>query len=94
MKRGFIFFIAVLIGLMVVPATEPGTKLVNIKNLEISENPGDISSGSGVKPDIDFGKIPLYFITNQGQVNKKAKFYAKASRYTLWMTKEGLKTKK
>jgi hypothetical protein len=37
---------------------------------------------STVKPDINFGKIPLYFITNQGQVNEKAKFYAKASHYT------------
>ena len=47
-------------------------------------------SGSGVKPDIDFGKIPLYFIANHGQVKGKAKFYAKASRYTLWLTKQGL----
>ena len=44
----------------------------------------------GVKPDIEFGKIPLYFVSNQGQVNKQAKFYAKAARCTLWMTKEGL----
>jgi endonuclease/exonuclease/phosphatase family metal-dependent hydrolase len=32
----------------------------------------------------------LYFIPNQGQVNKEALFYAKAPRYTLWLTKEGL----
>ena len=32
----------------------------------------------------------MYFIINKGQVNKKALFYAKASRYTLWITKEGL----
>ena len=43
-----------------------------------------------VKVNLNYGKIPLYFIPNKGQVNKKALFYAKASRYTLWLTKEGL----
>jgi hypothetical protein len=38
----------------------------------------------------DFGNTPLYFIPNKGQVHQKAKFYAKTSRYTLWMTKKGL----
>ncbi len=46
--------------------------------------------GKGVKPDIDFGRIPLYFTANKGQVNENARFYAKASRYTLWLTREGL----
>jgi hypothetical protein len=43
-----------------------------------------------LRPDINFGKIPLYFVANKGQVNEKALFYAKASRYTLWLIKEGL----
>jgi len=43
-----------------------------------------------VNLDPDFGKIPLYFISNEGQVDEKALFYAKASRYTLWLTQEGL----
>ena len=46
-------------------------------------------SGS-LKMSPDYGKIPLYFIPNEGQVDEKALFYAKASRYTLWLTKEGL----
>jgi hypothetical protein len=40
--------------------------------------------------DLDYGKIPLYFIPNQGQVPEEALFYAKAQRYTLWLTKDGL----
>jgi hypothetical protein len=47
---------------------------------------GEIS----LKPDVNFGKIPLYFIPNRGQVHQKAVFYARTSRYTLWMTKQGL----
>lgn len=47
-------------------------------------------SRSIVTPDLDFGQFPLYFITNKGQVNEQALFYAKTSKYTLWLTKEGL----
>ncbi|MGD8540217.1 MAG: SBBP repeat-containing protein [Candidatus Aminicenantes bacterium] len=32
----------------------------------------------------------MYFIPNEGQVDERALFYAKASKYTLWLTKEGL----
>jgi hypothetical protein len=49
-----------------------------------------LPSEAMVKPDLNFGKFPLYFVFNKGQVDKRAKFYAKASRYTLWLTKEGL----
>jgi hypothetical protein len=44
---------------------------------------------ANLKPNIKYGKLPLYFIPNNGQVNEKAKFYVKASRYTLWLTREG-----
>lgn len=40
--------------------------------------------------DINYGKIPLYFIPNMGQVDGEALFYADTSRYTLWITQEGL----
>jgi len=42
------------------------------------------------KIDINYGKIPLYFIPNEGQVDEKALFYADTSKYTLWITQEGL----
>jgi len=50
---------------------------------------GLIPSGN-VKVDVDFAKVPLYFIANRGQVNEQARFYARARRYTLWLTREGL----
>lgn len=34
--------------------------------------------------------LPLYFIPNQGQVHSEVQFYAKASGYTLGLTKKGL----
>jgi hypothetical protein len=36
------------------------------------------------------GGIPLYFISNQGQVHKDVKFYAQTPGYTLWLTRNGL----
>jgi hypothetical protein len=97
-RKNIVFITVVLLSLMFVLAAESGPKLVNINPLDLSAKPKDLLPGSDgsdgnlkvVKPNIDFGKIPLYFVSNQGQVNEKAKFYAKASRYTLWMTKEGL----
>lgn len=40
--------------------------------------------------DPDFTHTPLYFIPNKGQVDKNVLFYARATGYTLWLTKEGL----
>ncbi|NIM15473.1 MAG: hypothetical protein GTO45_26145, partial [Candidatus Aminicenantes bacterium] len=40
--------------------------------------------------DTGYGRIPLYFIANKGQVNPQAQFYAKTAKYTLWITGKGL----
>lgn len=40
--------------------------------------------------NLDYGNIPLYFIPNKGQVHDKVQYLAKTSRYSLWITKEGL----
>jgi|GEM_PF-552795 len=69
---------------------EQKRQTINIKGSGLGIKTQDISPFVGVIPDMNFGTFPLYFITNKGQVNKKAMFYAKASRYTLWLTKEGL----
>jgi hypothetical protein len=38
----------------------------------------------------NFSNIPLYFISNTGQKNEKALFYANTPNYTLWLTRDGL----
>lgn len=45
---------------------------------------------NNLKIDKNFGKIPLYFIPNRGQVHPEARFYAKTRKYNLWMTAKGL----
>jgi hypothetical protein len=92
-KKKFFILAAVIFTALVfifASASANAEKMQEINALDLSVKPQDINPRGTVKPDLNFGKFPLYFIFNKGQVNKKAKFYAKASRYTLWLTKEGL----
>lgn len=92
MKKCFMLLFAVVAGLMLIAASAPhgNGKMQALKNSDLSVQTTNVTPLSTVKPDLNFGKFPLYFITNKGQVNQTAAFYAKASRYTLWLTKEGL----
>jgi hypothetical protein len=89
MKRFFISSLVVLVGIVVIFASIPGTKMQSASYSPGIKKP-DVQSSTLVKMDPGFGKIPLYFIPNQGQVDEKVRFYAKTPAYTLWMTKEGL----
>ena len=44
----------------------------------------------GVRVDRDFGKMPLYFIENQGQLDKEVGFYVQGSDKTLYFTAQGV----
>ncbi len=92
-KKKFFILAAVIFTALVLfsaSASVDAEKMQEINALDLTVKPQDIDSRGTVKPDLNFGKFLLYFIFNKGQVNEKAKFYAKASRYTLWLTKEGL----
>ncbi len=43
-----------------------------------------------LRPEPDFGSIPLYFVPNRGQTDGRALFSARAEGFTLWATREGL----
>lgn len=95
MKRVcYLFFLIALpvleTGTGAVPApvgTQPGSLVEDLRGT-ISQ--GAALFGTKLAAVPDFGNIPLYFIPNEGQVDARARFYAKTSRYTLWMTHEGL----
>jgi hypothetical protein len=94
MKENYVFvsvFVVVWV-LLFTSASLPGAseKMQDVKTLDLSVKPQAARNAGTVMPDLNFGKFPLYFIANKGQVNEKAVFYAKASRYTLWLTKQGL----
>jgi hypothetical protein len=91
MKRYFILLILIGISsiwllLAVAPGKgEQAQQLQQVQDVQAAE-----TFKGALRPDIDFGKIPLYFLANRGQVNEKVRFYARASGYTLWLTKQGL----
>jgi hypothetical protein len=88
MRRLFLILGFLSIGLMVFSISGELTKDGNNFDLKIFKN--EWRSSAVMKLESNFGNIPLYFIPNRGQVGEEALFYAKASRYTLWLTKEGL----
>jgi len=92
MKRIFVLCFTVVLGLLIIAASTSvsGDKMQDIEYPLSTVTKPDVDASAFVKRDPDFGKIPLYFIPNRGQVDEKAAFYARTLRYTLWMTKEGL----
>jgi len=90
MKNVSILFNFALIGLLVFSTTGKDIKTREVKNPGLNVKPGHSPVTTQLQTIPDPKYSPLYFISNQGQVNKKAIFYARTTQYTLWLTKEGL----
>jgi hypothetical protein len=90
MKKGLIIISSVLLGLSSSLFFFGCCKKDTISNLSIREVNQQSATNVADKPRIDFSRMPLSFIANKGQVDEKAKYYAKTSRFTLWLTGEGL----
>ena len=82
----------IFLGLIGSPSIQSSHKeRLEVKNGEVFIQKGSFNDGV-VKSRVlsSYGKLPLYFIRHEGQIDKNVLFYAKAKSYTLWMTKEGL----
>jgi hypothetical protein len=55
-----------------------------------SAQPSSILSSFALKIDRDFGKMPLYFIPNQGQMDAQVAYYLRGKDKTIYFTSEGL----
>jgi hypothetical protein len=51
---------------------------------------GGVPEATKVQVQETYGKLPLYFIQNDGQVDEKVKFYEKGSGHATFFTKEGV----
>jgi len=80
MKRTVLAFVLAVISSL-------GTSVGAKNTAAVFSAGGRIATAS---PIPDFGRIPLYFVPNQGFAPPEVLFTAKASRYTLSLTKEGL----
>lgn len=82
--------ISFLFGLLILLSTQGSVGLEMKSQRQDAQTLNTQNLSESLKVSPEYGKTPLYFIPNEGQVDEKAFFYAKASRYTLWLTKEGL----
>jgi hypothetical protein len=90
MKKVSILFNFTLIGLLVLSTAGKDIKTQDVKNPGLNVKQGHPPVTTHLQTIPDPGDSHLYFIPNQGQVNNKAIFYAKTTKYILWLTKEGL----
>ena len=93
MKRLFFSSFVVLACIILIFTYIPDEKAYGISSMNyprISVQKSDNILSTYIKRDISFGKVPLYFIPNKGQVDAKVRFYARTSTYTMWILKEGL----
>ncbi len=58
-------------------------------NAAAQESP-ELTDTAKIKIQEEYGKLPLYFIQNDGQVDEKVKFYEKGSGRTTFFTKDGV----
>ena len=64
---------------------------IGAKNkLRLPEKSRGIDQAAKVRMAQSYGRLPMYFIENRGQVDKQVKYYARGPGHTLFFTKEGL----
>lgn len=81
MRKSIIFAVLCFLCVQFVMAVSTGSGYIQ---------PGKEVSKATLNAQFNMGMIPLYFVPNKGQYDMQATFYARASRYTLWATAEGL----
>ncbi len=63
--------------------------LFSVSYLAVSGSAAPVKADKESIPE-DYGKLPLYFIQNRGQLDPKVRFYLKTSGQTLYFTDEGI----
>ena len=82
MKICFLSFLVSIVALVL---------FIQVAQLIPVEHPAGRHTDSGsIARIIQAGDIPLYFIPNKGQADPRALYFAKTSRYMLWLTRDGL----
>ena len=63
-----------------------------LNDLPAPENVSGASASDAVNASVcaSYGKLPLYFIRNDGQMDERVKFYEKGSGHTMYFTEDGV----
>jgi len=92
LKRIFVSFLAYLMAFYPMLGYTATKGEVEVSSLLVGEGKGegDLNESTKVKLQETYGKLPLYFIQNNGQVDEKVKFYEKGNGHATLFTKEGV----
>ncbi len=85
MKRTCSVFAGVFLAILLLSA--------GLENAGLQKVPREIpaiGNSQRVSIDTDFGKMPLYFIPNQGQMDKQVAYYVQGKDKTLYFTPGGI----
>ncbi len=90
--------ITLAVGTLLLAAAAVSAAPARVEGESTGERPAPanpvLSQDGGRQPGFhlekSFGRLPLYFIRNEGQADRRASFYAKTRSYTLWFSADGL----
>ena len=71
-------------------AKQPSTPAAAAPDQTPAAPPAGNDSPKKLAVTADYGRLPLYFIANQGQVDKRVQYYVKGSGQTTFFTRDGV----
>jgi hypothetical protein len=98
MKKSRSFLGAFLGLVLLLCGLQTGSPVSPRKSLAVGNFPGGVAltprhspgQSSGVRAATDFGRMPLYFIANEGQLDPQVAYYVRGKDKTLYFTPSGL----
>ena len=91
MKKSLCYFfvlLALVLVLQTAQSASSGGQSANQRTLSLPSPAQD--RNRAVEADLDFGRMPLYFIANKGQMDKQVAYYVQGNDKTIYFTSEGL----
>lgn len=94
MRRLFIALVVISVAVLLVGVGRERTNLQQWPGTSVAtggKTPMALKPGSPApRVDTDFGKIPLYFIANKGQLDERVAYYVQGKDKTIYFTPQGL----
>jgi len=92
MKKHLFLMVCVLTALFLTEASQfpNGVKRTGAAGLITPSGPGFPKANAGLKTDLDFGRLPLFFIANQGQIDERVNYYIQGRDKTIYFSSDGL----
>ena len=89
MKKGLILFaVALVLGLWITSGGQQNSRLEGFKVAFSQNASSQISQNLGV--DMDFGRMPVYFTANEGQMDERVAYYINGKDKQIYFTQEGV----